>query len=393
MNIKTGKNNNLSDKELDAIEFERVDSDYLNKICDTCYRQSMEMASDNDKIQDRITSATRPTACNEKVECAEKGKNYCKEMMQILIDAGFSLEDIGGVFTGQIDPATLKMDPDEREIYKDVQSIGLSKGYDPRKDRGNPGDRAMTNAAKPGDEERNENISARNSNQGSRRRGFRTPNWGDEMSPAQENALRVLEANSKNVFTKMSKSDWLRIGQKAGWIKGAQSSGDAPKTIKVWEANYSDYGDTDEVGMTIAHGEQDEIPIVVDSLLSNPPSEEFSAKSVGEVKERLRKMNGDKESHVRYEPFTGFRFPTMRIEVPGHSDKLFAHWETSGSGSEYPDSVHKWVWIKPEGFSEDELKQIMSGISSKEMLKRNMERQREAWSLEDTNRDMRSPKL
>lgn len=191
----------------------------------------------------------------------------------------------------------------------------------------------------------------------------------------------------------LSKSDWLRIGQTAGWIKGAESSDATPKSIKVWEANYSDFGDTDEVGMTIAHGEQDEIPIVVDSLLSNPPSEEFSVNSVEEVKERLRKMNRDEESHVQYEPFTGFRFPTMRIEVPGHSDKLFAHWEMSGSGRNYPDSVHRWVWIKPEGFSADELKQIISGISSKEMFKRDSERQRETWSLEDTNRDMRSPKL
>lgn len=229
MGIKTGKNNSLNDRELEAVEFEKVDSDYLKRICDSCYRNSIDATSYDNELQGTIASVKRPKSCSEKVECVEKAKNYCGKMMQILVDAGFSPEDVGSLFTGQIDAAQLLMTSDEREINQDINSRGLSKGYNPRKDKRNPRDFLMENAATFGDEDRNEHIMSRNSNQRKKRRGFRTQNFGDSMSPAQESALRALEdmhddksSSSKNIFTKMSKSDWFRIGQQAGWIKSAQ---------------------------------------------------------------------------------------------------------------------------------------------------------------------------
>lgn len=204
----------------------------------------------------------------------------------------------------------------------------------------------------------------------------------------------------------MSKSDWIRIGNDTGWIKAANEkdvkdiSKNVPKDtaankdiggkkIKVWTAFYSDFNGYDEVGMTIAHGEKDEIPLVVDSYLSGSPEEDVEVDGVEGAKKELRRVNMDNMHHSRYKKFNGFKFPSMVVPVHGHEDKMFAHW-VSGLGS---DRMHNWVWIKLEGFNEDETRQIASGVSESKMNYKNIEKEKDAQDWKDTDNDIRSPKL
>lgn len=204
----------------------------------------------------------------------------------------------------------------------------------------------------------------------------------------------------------MRKSDWLRIGSDAGWIKDASEKGvedsskNVPKEtevnkniggkkIKVWTAFYSDHNGYDEVGMTIAHGEKDEIPLVVDSYLSGSPEEEVKVDDVEGAKKELRRVNIDNMHHSRYKKFNGFKFPSMTVPVGGHEDKMFAQW-VSGLGS---DRMHNWVWIKLEGFNEDEIRQIASGVSEYKMNYRNIEKEKDSQDWKDTDNDMRRPTL